>query len=78
MARWSEVHDNSPANGSVGALFGFVGWGAQDRLDLDLKGEIRRQLIRCFGPQAGELVRMEIRDWAFEETIATAQDQPAK
>lgn len=70
-----EVHDNSPANGSVGALFGFVGWGAQDRRDLDLKVEIRRQLIRCFGPQAGEFIGMEIRDWAFEETIATAQDQ---
>ena len=71
-----EVHDHTPASGSIGALFGFVGWDAASRAaDLDgLRVAILEQLIRCFGPLAAEPVELILQDWATLPLVCSAAD----
>ena len=72
----AEVHDHTPASGSVGALFGFVGIGATERAadPEGLRREILDQLARCFGPEAGAPTQLVIKDWAQEPLICSALD----
>ncbi|SLN68010.1 Putrescine oxidase [Roseovarius gaetbuli] len=71
-----EVHDHTPASGSVGAVFGFVGIGAAERAGdpEGLRAAILDQLARCFGPKAGAPTELVIKDWAQEPLTCSALD----
>jgi monoamine oxidase len=71
-----EVHDHTPADASVGAVFGFVQWSPdQRRADPDgLRTAIVAQLVRCFGPQAATPSALHIADWASHQNICSAAD----
>ncbi len=69
-----EVHDHCGKNGSQAALFGFVGWPLEMRQQQDLKAAIVDQLARCFGDEAGDFTRMDIRDWATCPNICSERD----
>jgi len=70
----AEVHDHCGNDGSPAALFGFVGWPPEARLERDLGGAIADQLVRCFGEEAAGFTHMEIRDWAACPTICSWLD----
>ncbi len=71
-----EIHDASPMDGSVGALFGFVGFPADVRQDLgdELITLAREQLVRLFGEQASRPNDVILMDWAREVLTATTDD----
>lgn len=74
-----EMHDASTPDGR-GAIFGFIGVPAQVRASVphkDLLGACRAQLVRLFGPRAGQPMAETIQDWAREPFTATDQDQIA-
>jgi len=72
----SEIHDASPEDGSQGALFGFVGWSAQQRkvFGKDLIPQAISQLQQMFGPQAAQPLQVSLQDWATDPFTATAAD----
>ena len=72
-----EIHDHSPATGGTGALFGFCGWDAAQRAadPKGLRAAILAQLVRCFGPQAGEPDDLVVMDWAQEALICADADR---
>jgi len=71
-----EIHDASPANGSDGALFGFIGIPATHRKTRNgLQTDVAQQLIRLFGPQAAKPKHLILKDWADDPFTATASDQ---
>lgn len=70
-----EIHDASPAQGTAGALFGFLGVPPAQRTDAAaLSDAVRAQFIRLFGPQAAHPRALEIKDWAFDPATATPED----
>ncbi len=71
-----EMHDHSPEDGAFGALFGFVGWSAQDRArdPSVLRAAILEQLVRCFGPEASDPQQLVLQDWAKEPLICSQLD----
>ncbi len=71
-----EIHDNGPHDGSVGALFGFIGWPPQARKAhvSELEAQIRKQLIRCFGEEGGAYASLHIQDWATNDAICSDAD----
>lgn len=72
----AETHDASPADGSVGALFGFVGVPAKQRQDRDqLLSNAKAQLASLFGPEALTPTDIILQDWATEDLTATEDDQ---
>lgn len=72
----AEIHDASPGDGSVGALFGFVGLPAKQRLDRDrLMAAAKTQLVSLFGSEASASSGMALQDWAAEGLTATRDDQ---
>ncbi len=77
----TEVHDHTGADNTPAALFGFVGWSAeQRRLDPEgLKRAILDQLSDCFGKAAGHPLELKVEDWAMNPRIVTDLDtsQPA-
>ena len=72
----SEIHDASPEDGSQGALFGFVGWSAQQRKTVgkDMIPQAISQLQQMFGPQAAQPLQVSLQDWAVDPLTATAAD----
>ena len=71
-----EVHDASPAQGGPYALFGFIGIPPQGRADEQIfRQHLRDQLIRLFGPKAGEPAQLYVKDWAFDPQTSTMADQ---
>ena len=70
-----EIHDASPADGRLGALFGFIGLPAFARRDM---GHLRRNVItqfgRLFGAEAAGLIALDIKDWAYDTFTATPAD----
>jgi len=71
-----EVHDASPADASVGALFGFVGTPPAARGDeAALTSRIAEQLERLFGAKAASPDRIILKDWARDRFTATVLDQ---
>lgn len=71
-----EIHDASPSEGGPYALFGFVGVPAQGRIDeRGLRNECTQQLVRLFGPQAGEPVELILKDWAQDGLTAAPLDR---
>lgn len=71
-----EIHDASPAQGGPYALFGFIGFPPQDRTDEQiLRQQLHHQLIRLFGPKAGEPAKLFVKDWAIDPHTSTKADQ---
>lgn len=72
----AEIHDASPADGAVGALFGFVGVPAAQRQDRDqLLAAAKAQLASLFGPEALTPTEIVLQDWAKEDLTATQDDE---
>ena len=73
-----EIHDASPASGSGGALFGFIGVPPDRRHDTSaLRTHVLAQLNRLFGPAAAEPTEVLIKDWALDpHTAAPLDHQP--
>ena len=70
-----EIHDASPAIGGPYALFGFIGVPPQVRMDeRTLRGQVRAQLSRLFGPRAVGPKALYIKDWAFDRFTSTELD----
>ncbi|MFT5258445.1 MAG: monoamine oxidase [Gammaproteobacteria bacterium] len=73
----SEIHDASPQNGEVAALFGFFDTEPQQRIqtkaELDLS--IVEQLTRIFGSVASQPLQILYKDWAKDDLVATQFDQ---
>ncbi len=72
----AQVHDASPMDGSVGALFGFIGLSAalrQSTGERRLRDHISRQLQRLFASDTPP-VRLVVQDWSTEPLTATAHD----
>ena len=53
-----EIHDASPSEGGPYALFGFVGFSANDRLQLgdEVLKMAKEQLVNIFGPERQSIV----------------------
>ncbi|PTX57866.1 monoamine oxidase [Litoreibacter ponti] len=70
-----EIHDASPAYGSVAAFFGFLGVPPQARRDeAALRADVVAQLVRLFGPEAATPSALHFKDWAFDPLTATDAD----
>lgn len=70
-----EIHDASPANGGLGALFGFIGVPPSSRVDAaTLRSACVAQLVRLFGPEAGNPKQVFLKDWAADPLTATPLD----
>ena len=71
-----EAHDHTPANASIGAIFGFVQWTPEQRQrDPDgLRAAIVAQLVRCLGVEAGTPMAIHIEDWSINPRICVASD----
>lgn len=74
-----EIHDASPADGSAGVLFGFVGGAATARAGAAeaLKTAARAQLAVLFGAEASAPLALDLQDWAEEAETATEADRTA-
>ncbi|KQB96823.1 monoamine oxidase [Loktanella sp. 1ANDIMAR09] len=72
----AEIHDASPAGGSFGALFGFVGLPADMRAQAGnaVQTAALAQLENLFGAQAGAPITATLMDWSQAPFTATAAD----
>lgn len=71
-----EIHDATTASGKA-AVFGFVGVPAEQRAAAGedaLKAACVDQLVRLFGPAAGNPIATLMKDWAADPLTATATD----
>lgn len=71
-----EIHDASPTDGSLGALFGFVGLPADARAKAGpaLADAALEQLANIFGPRARSPLSTQLEDWSQAPFTATAAD----
>jgi len=74
-----EIHDASamPEREGGAALFGFVGVPAEARKRVSetvLRQHCLAQLVRLFGPDAGQPIATYFKDWATDNFTATADD----
>ncbi|MBQ1203268.1 MAG: FAD-dependent oxidoreductase [Loktanella sp.] len=69
----AEIHDASPADADSGALFGFADPRAAQ--SAGFQAAMLAQLVRLFGPQAGEPDAVYIKDWSIDPATATKADQ---
>lgn len=72
----AEIHDATTASGHA-ALFGFVGFGAQQRAavgEAALSRACIAQLTRIFGPEAANPRSSLYKDWANDPLTATPAD----
>ncbi|KQI71559.1 monoamine oxidase [Loktanella sp. 5RATIMAR09] len=72
----AEIHDASPEDGSVGALFGFVGLPADIRAQAGdaVHTAAIAQLVNLFGPQASTPIAATLMDWSQAPFTATPAD----
>jgi len=72
-----EIHDASPAEGGPYALFGFVGYPADVRVEHrdDMMDKAMAQFTAMFGPKMAQPVDLVLQDWATIPEIARAQDR---
>lgn len=72
-----ETHDLCGKDGTPAALFGFVGLPPDIRRNNEdkLKQALADQLVRCFGPEAGDYKTLHIEDWAQNPYICTQTDR---
>ena len=71
-----EIHDASPADGGVGALFGFIGLPADMRAKAGaaLAEAALDQLVNIFGDQARVPIATKVEDWSRAVFTATPAD----
>jgi monoamine oxidase len=71
-----EIHDASPAEPGIGALFGFVGLpaGSPARESSRLIEDAVKQLEKMFGPEAANPLDVIVKDWAEDIDTATPAD----
>lgn len=72
-----EIHDATTASGHA-ALFGFVGADAAQRKAMGEKvliASVLTQLVRLFGPRAGQPTATIFKDWSADALTATAADR---
>ncbi len=69
----AEIHDASPADLRVGALFGFAHPGATR--NRDFRDAAIAQLARLFGPLAATPLDVFIKDWSEDSATATQADR---
>lgn len=75
-----EIHDATLASGAA-ALFGFVGLDHRQRLALGgeaLGSAATAQLVRLFGPKAGQPQAILFKDWTADAFTATEADAQAE
>ena len=73
----SECHDHTNLDGSIAALWGFIGWSHEARLEMGvekLKAEVELQLKRCFGGQNPEPISVTIEEWAQDPFVTSPND----
>jgi monoamine oxidase len=71
-----EIHDATLASGDA-ALFGFVGLDRRQRVAIGQENLVRAavaQLVRLFGPMAGEPQATLFKDWTADALTATEAD----
>ena len=73
----TEIADQSDEAASLFALFGFIGWSPQMRVESKerLKAEVIEQLTRLFGPEAATPTDYHFQDWARQHLTASEIDQ---
>jgi len=71
-----ETHDHSQPDDGQASLFGFIGWSPLERQSnpAELREQITRQLVRCFGKKAGSPNQIHIEDWALNSMICADLD----
>jgi monoamine oxidase len=71
-----ELHDASPDDASLGAIFGFIGVPAAARAEAGdaLTQAALAQLVTLFGPQAATPTALQIEDWSRAPFTATPAD----
>lgn len=71
-----EAHDHSRDDQASHCVFGFIGWPAHIRRQnaQRLEGQIRRQLVQCFGSSALEIRQFHIEDWAENPLVCSPLD----
>ena len=75
-----EIHDASPDDATLGALFGFVGVPATVRREAGadaVKKACIAQLAQLFGPQAAHPIATTLEDWSAADFTATPSDATA-
>ena len=75
-----EIHDASPEDAPLGALFGFVGIPATVRSEAGpdaMKEACIAQLAQLFGSQAAHPIAMTLEDWSAADFTATPSDATA-
>ncbi|MEM1363261.1 MAG: FAD-dependent oxidoreductase [Pseudomonadota bacterium] len=70
-----EIHDASPPEAHLGALFGFIGTMGQALGDGDLRVQAIHQLTRLFGPEASTPKHLFTKDWSHDPETAVAADR---
>lgn len=72
-----EIHDASPIEGGPYAVFGFVGYPADMRMEHrdDMLDRAVAQLVALFGPKMAHPLNLVLQDWATIPEIARAQDR---
>jgi monoamine oxidase len=71
-----EIHDASLCDGTVGALFGFIGTPVRERSrrDDEMRAPVIAQFVELFGREAATPKMYFYTDWASEAETATAAD----
>ena len=72
-----EIHDASPADGPLGALFGFFEAGHPLRAAAAAarRAAVRAQLIRLFGPRSAALLAYHELDWTQQALTSVPGDE---
>lgn len=72
----AEIHDATPTDSSVGALFGFSSVPPAGRQSKNqLMSAAKAQLASLFGPEALTPTEIILQDWAIEDLTATKDDE---
>ena len=70
-----EIHDASPEEGGLYALFGFIGVPPQNRTRISaLRDRLTEQFVRLFGAKAAAHKQLYVKDWAYDPYTATKAD----
>lgn len=71
-----ECHDHCNGDGTMPALWGFIGWPHDMRVKLGdkLENEVRTQLKRCFGAGSPDPTAIHIEDWSQDPFVTSRDD----
>lgn len=72
-----EGHDHCSADGSTAALWGFIGWPHEMRMEMGeakLKQKVLAQLKRCFGSDSPDPRSITIEEWSQDPFVTSPND----